>query len=283
MSIEQRRAALANMLDGFTVAYDRILEQYGLRLPRHLAYGLGWWQGLSEAERTDYAGLLGGGPIGIGAWLCEGRYDRVPILAREPVDPPELVCVFATPPQDEARWALWYNDPAELPRMLVSAARDGELSACAPTLLGTISDDILGRYDGQDGGVAWVETVEADPVLQAVLDWRDEVIALEHDAYQAEAIAPAPDLVPGDPMEPWIDGWEPADALVTALGRLAAPGVTGELVAAARDKLATEPGWALVVGHALHVRGDTAGTELLVAAYRALGRGALATIAETAR
>jgi hypothetical protein len=270
MDIETRRAALAAVLEGFTVAHDKVLEAYGLRLPKHLAYALGWWQGLSTAERVDYADVFGAGPIGIGAWLCEGHYDRAPTLAREDRDPPELVSVFAD--RHDGRWALWYNDPSELPRMIVQARPD-EISVCQSTLLETIADE---TFLGQDDLAELQETIDADPVLHAVIDWRDEVEVLERAAYKAEAIAPCPDRLINNVVEPWIEGWEPPSALFS-LRQLSN---VDELVATARDKLATEPGWALVVGHALHSRGDTAGTELLVAAYGVLGRGALRAIVD---
>lgn len=258
MKLETRRAALAEVLEGFTGAHDRMLEVHGLRLPKHLAYAMGWWQGLSTSERTRYEGLFGEGPLGIGAWLCEGRYDRPPTLAREPRDPAELVCVFAGPPQDGGRrWALWYNDPAELPRLIAGAMPDEELEARKPTLIATICDDILRRYDGQDAGVEVEETLAADPVLQELFDWRDEVSSLEDAAYRSEAILPAPEL---DVVEPWIDGWEAPGVLITAIARL--PDSKNALVATARDKLAAEPGWGLAVGRALHSLGDTAGTGL---------------------
>jgi hypothetical protein len=80
------------------------------------------------------------------------RLATVGRLAREDRDPPALVSVFAD--RHDGRWALWYNDPSELPRMIV----------------------------------------------------RDEVELLERAAYKAEAIAPCPDRLINNVVEPWIDG-----------------------------------------------------------------------------
>src|SRR4051812_20925379 len=87
VDLKTRRTALAEALEGFPVAHDKVLEVHGVRLPKHFAYAIGWWQGLSDYERRKYRHLFGEKPIGIGAWMCTGRFDTDPPLAREAKDP----------------------------------------------------------------------------------------------------------------------------------------------------------------------------------------------------
>jgi hypothetical protein len=282
----RRRAILKDAIDGFPVVYDKMLEVYGLRMPRHLAFAAGWWLALSRAEREDAWAYVGTGLAGVAEWferdalvrpLIEGLDGRLDYRYR--CDPPEMVTIFGGN-SDGSHWGLWYDDPAELPRTIVhNWARDSaETSPREPTLLATLRADIVGG-EPLDSGFRHVG---------AVVDWLDEVLAQELEAHHAEQISrfvPRADCVGG--FGPYVAGWTPPAELGDSyaryeLYRQRAP-VIEEWIARARATLATEPGFALMIGRDLHwLDADdyrAASTELLVGAYRVLGRTALAEIA----
>ena len=72
----ERLAALDRAVARAPVLDDRMQTVYGLRLPRHLAYAMGFWMGLTAAERKEAWSYLGNGPIGVGAWFLDGAHER---------------------------------------------------------------------------------------------------------------------------------------------------------------------------------------------------------------
>lgn len=284
----RRRAALARVVASFPAVYDRMLRVYGLRMPRHLAYAIGWWEGLTREELDEAWAYVGTGPCGIADWFAPGGLElRVTpgldarLHYRYRRDPPEFVSVFGGN-SDGSHWGLWYDDPAELPRVIAhNWARDSaETYPRKPTLLGTLREDLFRDRIAP-------ESLSELRHFGAIAGWLDEVHAQELEAYRAEAIAPLPgraDILGG--MGPWIPGWTLPAALADRarheLYRAGAPAVA-EWIAEARATLAAEPGRALAIGRELHwLDADAfraAGSELLVDAYRALGRDALAEIA----
>lgn len=284
----RRRKALAAVLESFPVAYDKMLLVYGLRMPRHLAYAIGFWAGLSRAEVSEAWGYLGTGPCGVSEWLCEGGLDQrvTPGLDerlhfRYRCDPPEMVTVFGGN-SDGGHWGLWYDDPAELPRAIChNWARDSaETSAEEATLLGTLREDLYGEHR---------EPIDPEyPHHGAILDWLDECHAKELAAHHEEAIAPLVRRAGTcGGLGPWVPGWKPPAKLGDEYRRYetyrARDPIVDEWIAEARSELAAgQPGLALVIGRDLHWQDRdewrAVCTELLVGGYRALGRDAIADI-----
>lgn len=202
-------------------------------------------------------------------------------------DPAELVTVLAGG-SDGLHYGLWYDDPAELPSFVAyNYARDSAetWTAKAPTVLAQIRvvlDDALADDEGPDK--YWTLYP-----LRGALDW----------FAAADAAACAAD---GPPR--WADAHRPPGGVT--LGPVLPPGSgdprNGQFIErldayradeaqarrwiaeAAAELAAGQPAFALVVGRELHwfdadrYRSDA--VDLLAGAYRALGRDALAGIAE---
>lgn len=290
---ERRAAALATAWERFPLVAERVHRVYGLRLPRHLAVFVAFWASAAGAEREALSALMVR-PWGVtdyfsddGLWLAgrDGLDER--LHARFRRDPAEFVTVLAGG-GDGLHYGLWYDDPAELPSSLAyNYARDSaETWACdAPTLLALLRSRaaaMLSEY-GDDG-----EDAEQARSLVAALDWFE---AADREAREADgpprwactprrygAVSLFPALPPGsgDPR------------LAESAERLSDferdPTRAARWIADARRELAAgRPALALAVGGELHWLDDDAyrqqGLDLLVGAYRALGRDALADIA----
>lgn len=284
----RRRAALTAAVECFPVAYDKMMLAYGLRMPRHLAYAMGFWNGLSRDERSEAWGYLGTGPCGVGELFEEGGLERevapgldARLHYRFRCDPPEMVSVFGGN-SDGSHWGLWYDDPAELPRAIChNWSRDSaETSAEEPTLLATFRASLYGPHsEPLDAGYTHAG---------AILDWLDEVHAQELAAYREEAIAPLParaSTLGG--LGPWVPGWSPPSDLPDEYARHTQyredPASLAAWIARARQELQDrKPGLALVIGRDLHWLDKDEHritcTELLVDGYRMLGRDAIADI-----
>lgn len=283
---DRRRAALRRTVESFPVVYDKMLLVYGLRMPKHLAYAIGWWHGLSSREQRMTMQYFGSGAYGVSEWFTVKNLVR-PVLpglderlhCRRRRDPPEMVPIFAG--SSDGYWGLWYDEPTELPRTIVRDYRnDSEFTAYGPTLLSFLRE-------------SFIEDVHFDDHrLLAILDWLDEVLAQELEAHRSEAI-PLPETehqdILGGPA-PMISGWNLPDDFAEEASytrknayREKAP-VVDEWIAKARAELARgEPGRALVLGRELHwadvAEWHQACTELLVGAYEALDRASFAEIA----
>jgi hypothetical protein len=125
-------------------------------LPLPLAYTAGWWIALRDAEKQAVWGRLGNGLAGVGAWYEEDALQRVlkPGLDarldwRFRCDPPEFVTVF-TGNSDGSHWGLWYDEPRELPTIVVhNWARDtAETGTREPTLLASFREHLEREEDG---------------------------------------------------------------------------------------------------------------------------------------
>jgi hypothetical protein len=278
---ERRRSAIAEALECFPVAFDKMMSIYNLRLPKHVAYAIGFWNGLSHEEREGASHFLAGGPDGVGSLFVVGGLDRTAFLderleARYRLEPPEFVPVFRG--FDGNHFGLWYDDPADLPRMIASfyaRERDALIYAEQPTLLGSLRKRI---YDSPHGHPEITEHTGA------VLAWLEEVYAEELAAHREEKIGPfqrRADSTGG--IGPWIPDWRAPTRrdFPQAPGRAHAyqehaPEVDNWIARARKDLDDGKPGLALLVGHDLHhadrdaYRGVC--TELLLGSYKALGR-----------
>ncbi|MFT3695802.1 MAG: DUF2228 domain-containing protein [Kofleriaceae bacterium] len=286
-----RRAALAEAIETFPVAYDKMLAIYDLRMPKHLAYAIGFWNGLQPEERDDAWNLFGTGPMGVGEFFQAAKLERKPMYGlderldgRFRKDPPEMVTVFSGN-GDGNHYGLWYDEPGELPRTIVhNYARDEARTYMdQPTLLGTFRDRIYNNPHGHPEGSH----------LGAVIGWLEEAFAQELAVYREEKIGPVnqrADSCGG--FGPYVPSYRAPtpfrDKFYKPEGRIRHyeehSAEAENWIAKARRELADgKPGFALLVAHDLHWVDDDGYrgvcSELMFAAYKALGREALFQIA----
>ncbi len=285
-----RETALATMTERFPLVAERVRQVFGLRLPRHVAVFAALW-----ASDSCAVGELTHSPWGVTDYFADGGLDLIGrdglderLHARFRCDPAEFVTVM-NGGTDGLHYGLWYDDPAELPTVIVhNYARDSaETWVSGPdSLLGVLRRevaDFLADYGDEEEDARRV-----DPLLEA-LDWyaaADEE-ALRRDgpprwagtprAYTAVSLFPILPASAGDPR------LTESDMRLTTYRD--DPAGTGAWIADAERELAAgRPALALAIGGELHWFDHddyrTAGRELLVGAYRALGRDALAEIAE---
>jgi hypothetical protein len=289
----RRRAALATMTERFPAVAERVRSVYGLRLPRHLAVFCALWHGADAAERAALDHLMVA-PGGVADYFADGGLD---LTGRDGLDerlhdrfrrdPAEFVTVLMGG-SDGLHYGLWYDDPAELPSFIVhNWARDSAETWTdrRPTLLDELRHRV-GRALTDYGGDP--ETSAAMQPLTAALDWYAEAdrAAREADGEPRWASAPRyygeisvfPALPPGA-----------GDAGLGIGARLRAfrrrdPKAEKYIARAERELAAGKPAYALNVGAELHwLDADEyreQSRDLLVGAYRALGRDALADIVE---
>jgi hypothetical protein len=289
---ERRQVALSLMWQRFPDVADRVSRVYGLRLPRHLAVFCALWQSADAAERqaldfvmvspfgiTEYFG-----DNGLRLTARDGLDER--LHARYRRDPAEFVTVLSGG-TDGLHFGLWYDDPADLPSMVVHnyARAEGqtETNHC-PTLLAELRSLIQDGID--DYGEDSEETEEVRP-LTAALDWFG---AAERESLLADGLAitpPAVGSLGGVTLLPSL----PPDCGDPRLGesqqRIAAfmadePAAQTWIARAEHELDRNRPALALAVGAELHWVGRRyeRQSRLLVKAYRQLGREALAQIAD---
>lgn len=284
------------MLGRFPAVAERVRDVYGLRLPRHVAVFAALWASAQrdqgEREATDCLGLRPSGVSdyfrdgGLAATARDGLDERLHCRYRR--DPAEFVTVMSGD-SDGLHFGLWYDDPAELPTFIVhNYARDSAETWTngASTLL----DETRWRADRviADYGPGSEEATALRPLLDA-LHWfapaAQEAVTADGDPRWAGEDRPA-GLVSIFPVLPPGSG-DPRVAQAEA--RLAgfqagSPEAARWIADAERELAAGLPAYALAVGGELHWldrdEHRRAGRELLVGAYRALGREALAGIAE---
>lgn len=283
-----REAGLRAAQERFPAAAERMRAVYDMPLPRHLTFAAAFWLGLSPDEREDAWAYLGCGPAGVLEWFADDGLMRPAILDerlhfRYRCDPPEFVTVWSGN-SDGGHWGLWYDDPRELPRLLAHnyARDDGCSGAGEATLLGCL----LRSMEREE------LPAEVFPHAPQVQLWLKEMHHHELAAHREEGIRRPPkrsaSCVAG--MDPWLPN---ATLPVDLVGYAAqerryrcfreAPAEASAWIDQARAELAAgAPLRALFLGRELHYV-DTdplreATSELLIAAYRALGRDALAEV-----
>jgi histone PARylation factor 1-like protein len=284
-----RDEALRIMTERFPLVAERIQRLWGLRLPRHVAV-------FAALAASDGGALndMGISPWGVTDYFRDGGLDRcgrdgldLRLHARFRRDPAEFVTVMSGD-SDGLHYGLWFDDPAELPTVIArNYARDSAetWASTAPTLLRVVREEV-DRFLS-DYGDERKEVERVTPLIDA-LGWytaADEA-ALRQDGPTRLALAPRSYLAMSlMPLVPQGSG----DPQVAASGsRLDAfqkdPTQAAEWIVEARRQLAAgQPALALAVGSELHwldldVHRQT-GLGLLLGAYHALGRDALAEIA----
>ncbi|MBO3739329.1 ADP-ribosylation family protein [Actinoplanes flavus] len=285
-----REAALTTMTERFPLVAERVQRVFGLRLPRFVAVFAALWA-------SDQAAVLemGHSAWGVTDYFRDGGLDLVGrdglderLHARFRRDPAEFVTVMGGG-SDGLHYGLWYDDPAGLPNLIAhNYARDSAETwpSRPPTLLGVLREEVdqfLADY-----GAEPEDAERAAPLIEA-LDWyadadaealrRDRLPRREPGLRRRTAVSLFPFLPPrsGKPHLP-SSGMRLED-----FGK--DPAKAAEWIAEAESELAAgRPAFALTVGSELHwLDRDEyreAGLALLTGAYRALGRDALAEIAE---
>jgi hypothetical protein len=296
--IGRRRKALARVRGCFAAVEQRFAAVYGLRLPRSLIAWAALLDSLGpfEARALEWLGRSGGG---IMVWFEAGGLDRQPcelpdsgeradprLDCRFRRDPAELVTI-AWGDSDGLHYGLWFDDPAEPASTIVAnyardsaetwdtGARDmlallrGQLAECERDEAPSVALALLER------AIAWFEREAADELAaDPPSRWRD--VARPEIIGSASSLGPA--LLPehGDPRA------SEASRRYEAY-RSESAEVDAWIAAATRELELGQPAFALVLGRELHWFDDDRwrepGLALLVAAYRALGRDALAEIA----
>ncbi|MFC4040322.1 ADP-ribosylation family protein [Dactylosporangium siamense] len=289
----RRLGALDTMTDRFPAVEQRFSRVYGLRLPRHVAILAAFLHSLDDRERRALQ-WLGLSSWGITGYFDDGGLDRTGhdglderLHCRFRRDPAELVTVLGGG-SDGLHYGLWYDDPAELPSFVAyNYARDSAetWTSKAPTVLAQIRrvlDDALSDDEGPDK--YWMLFP-----LGAALDWfapADEA-ACAADGPPRWAAAERPPggvaigaVLPPDSGDPRAgEAGERLDAY-----RTDEPRTRAWIAEATAEVAAGQPAFALTLGRELHwLDADQyrrAAVDLLTGAYRALGRDALAGIAE---
>jgi hypothetical protein len=295
--IERREQALKSSFERFDAVAARMKEVYGLRLPRHLAVYDAFDASLTpfEADGLDY---LGRHPSGIMIWFADGGLGRKTRDGLDPrlemryrCDPPEFVTVMRGD-TDALHYGLWYDDPTSLPSFIVhNYARDSaETWESEATVLQELTVSVRQQIEEPD-----YPEEPVPPELHAVsaaLDWfRDaDEKALAEDGPRPWANMKRGSIIGG--LAPALppDAGDPRATRQASEERYAAyrdKGRSGQVVSwiseAMEELKQGKPAFALVLGRELHWL-DTesyrpASLELLCAAYKALGRHALAEIA----
>jgi hypothetical protein len=284
------------MLGRFPAVAERVRRVYGLRLPRHVAVFAALWASArydrGEREALNYLGL---GPWGVADYFGDGGLELAGrdglderLHCRFRRDPAEFVTVMSGG-SDGLHFGLWYDDPADFPAFIAhNYARDSAETWTQGFV--TLLDEVRWRIGrvfvdyGQDGE----EGVLVRPLLDA-LDWFagpvHEALAADSVSHRASEQRPAGwisivAVLPPGSGDPHL---ALANARLAAF-RAASDEAAGWIADAERELAAGLPAYALAVGAELHwLDRDEyrqAGRDLLVGAYRALGRDALADIAE---
>lgn len=313
-SPEARAALCKRALAGVAAHQERLRDAvrgvYGVTLPDALFAYWGFTRSLDDDARAALhdAGVSAGGLLEVLDALVDADVDPSRLRTRDGLDvrlesrfyrdPPELFTI-AYGNTDGLHYGLWFDDPREPPRGLASYyARDGGgISLRRRSLLGLVRD-VVDEYQ---------RSIDGDPSVAAIED------AAQRDAYRFRAAMLADSLDAWAAVRGGTDdddpGWAPEVPrfMTTDSAGAVAPGepliprtaaaeaslhalLEGDLDARVRGAVealergdATE---ALCLGRDLHWRSDgdpareEAARDLLVRAYRALGRDALAEIAE---
>lgn len=292
-------------LDGAQARFDavaqRVKDVYGLILPRHMAVFAAFLGGVGGEGRSALGQSVGVYPAGITRYFetegltltgRDGLDER--LESRFRCDPPEFVTVMHGD-SDGLHFGLWYDDPAELPSFVAhNYARDSAetWTERLPTALAQIGrrlSDVEADVEEDSGNEYGGERQRAQ--LRLALDAFAEAdrAAVADDGPRRWADAPRPDVLGGLGPAIWQSAGDPRGGHEKVNERYAAyrsraPQVRDWMAEAQQELAAGRPAFALVLGRELHWFDNTdyhdAALALLTAAYRALGRDALADIAE---
>jgi hypothetical protein len=270
----------------------RLQRSHGITLPDHVFEFWTFWRGLHPVE-LEAVGALELSPMGLLELFDEtvegrridgldlrlhGRYYR---------DPPEFFTVLHGG-TDGLHFGLWYDDPRAPPAFIASYYNNdgGELGLFPGTLLGLLRERLGQRMEeledqepGEDDA-QWLQLEVLREALDAFRPSSPESLPAPP-GHRLETVDGAGALVrPGDPERTRDPG-----ALYQELSRIEPEALRERVHAALQSCEAGDPSEALALGRDLHwlsagVRErEEAAAALLEAAYRALGRPALAEVA----
>lgn len=301
----RRGASLAKMRGRFPAVAERFQRVYGLRLPEHMAVFAAFWDSLNDWERRGME-YLGRSATYVTSYFEDGGLDLTGhkglderLEGRFRLDPPEFVSIMHGD-SDGLHYGLWYDDPRDPPtRIAHNYARDdattgshGKLTGLAE-LVYEIEELIYDPPDDDEAEAARVEMLllPARKALAAFAGADQEAVAkdgidqlryprqVDIDACGIGLVLP-PDS--GDARDHHTQRAHRSD-VYRAAHKASSPELA-QWIAEARQELDRGlPALALVIGRELHFydideyRAD--GLDLLVRAYRAMGRDALADIA----
>jgi hypothetical protein len=303
---ESRRAeGLGRAMERFWPVSARVRDAHGLVLPKHAAVYWAFYASLSPLEHEAYEALALHPPGGItdyfrekglDARMVDGLDERLCIRFR--CDPPELVTVLLGG-SDGEHFGLFYDDPRHTPSgVVVNYARDSaETWWSAPTVLDVIVDQLEALeeyltpeyYEDVPLAACRVRLVQEAAAAFAETDADASAEDEEKAILPYSTRTAIPQIISGVGVVD--DRGRPGELPYlrpdphTASKSLRDPARVGEWIDAARVALDRgEPLYALALGRDLHWfdvdAHRAASLDLLTRAYRALGREALARIAE---
>lgn len=275
-----RHAKVDAMIERHVVLADRFEEVTGLRLPKQLAYAVGFFSALSPEEReviTDGPGLLG-----VARWFegsaDEPRGPEVRVQDRLPNDPPPFFPILSE--RGHGRYGLYYDDTSQLPTG--TAVREGADSRLSPTRL-LEPTPLRAIYSH----LRWKKDT-SHPAWACVLSWLSAVAEREVEAERSPVEPTRGQTTVTNDALPFIEGWTIPKELVTeraqrhiahAEGRSTYPPLIERALQEVKDG---RPGTALVLGLELYDLDDPKlrlqTSELLIRAYLTLRWRALADV-----
>jgi hypothetical protein len=296
---QARERSLAKMKDRFAAVEAKVREHFGLRLPRWTAVLAACFDSLDELERAGL-GHLGRSPAGVMDYFVDGGLDRKVREGLDPRlemrfrrDPPEMVS-FLWGEGDGQHFGMFYDDPAELPARIVSNwARDTGETGCDDEYTGI---SLMLQRARERIADPYRDAREPIPLalraLERALAWfvpadeaavsEDGPVPYRRDA-RVQLLGGVSAVLPQSAFKRARDNQSP-DSRYAEYKKKRPSRLLLEWFDEAREELAKgKPAFAYVLGRELHwFDGDAhrkVGAELLIAAYRALGRDALAEIA----
>jgi len=258
----------------------QLRELYGLDFPDELFEFWDFYQGLPPPLRkafNDHAGMGAAGVCDVLAGRFDGVELRYPAVLhwRYQLDHPELITVL-TGDSDGGHWGFWFDDPREPPVVVKTYARDAyEFWVEGNTLFEAIASQIEHSIEGCE------ENVEGDPDYAD--DYRAQIDALKE---LADLVPPGAERKPRRATRATQEGMGvvvPRDAWDDAAA--ARPlDLAGDPLATCVDLIAGgKAGVALFHAKQIWVKDHDLACRIMERAYRALGRDALAAIAEAHR
>jgi histone PARylation factor 1-like protein len=280
------------MIGRFPEVAERVQRVYGLRLPRHLAVFCALLFSIDAQERQELQ-YLGLSPFGLCDYFAE---DGLRLIGRDGLDerlhgryrrdPAEFVTVVSGG-VDGLHYGLWYDDPAELPSFVAHnyARAEGETwtDGC-PTLLaqlrfeierrlpGDVTDDQASQLSPLFAAVQWFSAADE----QALAEDGPRRWTADDRLRSAVCVFPA---IPAGSGDPRLDQ-SMNRATCFAYGGI--PQARDWIAQAEQELAAGRPAYALAIGSELHWADHDEyrqqSRELLIGAYRALNRPAMAKI-----
>lgn len=293
----RRAKSLEAMQARFDAVAAKFFEHYGLRLPRWMAVLAALFDSLSELESQGFS-YLGRRPAGITKYFRDGALERATIDGLDPrlewrfrCDPPEMVSILHGD-SDGLHYGMFFDDPKELPAGIVhNYARDSAETVFdeARTGIGLLLAEAQGRFDqAEEYGderpplSLWA----ARAALRAFSDADER--ALREDGEVPNVRARREMLLGGVsavlPAGAYTNKKKPTLEQREAEYKRKGSKKLAAWLREARDEMAAgKPAFAYTLGRELHWFDSDAhrdeGAALLIGAYEALGRKALAEIA----